>query len=62
MARRAIKQGRTARLEFRLSDDERELVEIVAESLGFDKPGTWARSIVLGEARKLRNKLASEEK
>lgn len=62
MARRSILAGRTERLEFRLTDDERALVEEVSRAMGHDRPGTWARAILLSEARKAAKNLGFAKK
>ncbi len=44
---------RTARLEMRLTDEEKEVIDRAAELVGAETPGGWARTIVLREARRI---------
>ena len=44
---------RTARMEMRLTEEEKETIDRAAELVGAETPGGWARTIVLREARKI---------
>ena len=44
---------RTERLEMRLTDEEKTILDRAAELVGAETLGSWARSVALREARKV---------